>query len=137
MAVLADTSAVLALADASDVAHAAVRAAVAAERERFIVIQPALAEIAYLVGARRGGGAEVALLRTLIESEWLVEPLREVDLARAVDLLERYRDARLGFVDASMISVAERLRVRRIYTLDRRDFGMVRPVHIDAFELLP
>jgi len=54
-----------------------------------------------------------------------------------MDLLETYRAADIGFVDASVIAVAERLGVVRIYTLDRRDFGIMRPAHAEAFELLP
>jgi predicted nucleic acid-binding protein len=40
-------------------------------------------------------------------------------------------------VDASIIAVAERLNVTTIATLDRRDFTVVRPVHCQAFELIP
>jgi uncharacterized protein len=40
-------------------------------------------------------------------------------------------------VDASVVAAAERLDVRQIATVDRRDFGVVRPKHAEAFELLP
>jgi hypothetical protein len=33
--------------------------------------------------------------------------------------------------------MAERLNVRRILTLDRRHFELIRPRHCPAFELLP
>jgi hypothetical protein len=33
--------------------------------------------------------------------------------------------------------VGERRRISQIATLDRRHFTVVRPAHIDAFELLP
>ena len=41
----------------------------------------------------------------------------------------------LGAADASVIAVAERLRIRQILTLDRAHFSIVRPNHIDAFDL--
>jgi predicted nucleic acid-binding protein len=43
----------------------------------------------------------------------------------------------LGTVDASIIALAERLRERQIATLDHRHFGVVRPWHVQRFELLP
>jgi len=42
-----------------------------------------------------------------------------------------------GFVDASVVAVAERLRLRVIATTDTRHFGAVRPRHTSSFELLP
>jgi predicted nucleic acid-binding protein len=53
------------------------------------------------------------------------------------ELVARYRDLPLGTVDASVVAVAERLDVTELATTDRRHFGVVRPAHADAFELLP
>jgi predicted nucleic acid-binding protein len=66
-----------------------------------------------------------------------VEDLVSDDYRRIGDLCERYSDARLGFVDASVVAVAERLSERKIATLDHRHFRLVRPRHVVAFELLP
>jgi predicted nucleic acid-binding protein len=43
----------------------------------------------------------------------------------------------LGGVDASVVAVAERLGIRTVATLDRRHFTVVRPRHVDTFELQP
>jgi predicted nucleic acid-binding protein len=51
--------------------------------------------------------------------------------------MEDYADADLGFVDAAVTAIAERLAVTRIYTLDRRNFQLVKPAHVAAFEVLP
>jgi predicted nucleic acid-binding protein len=59
------------------------------------------------------------------------------DLRRCADVLDTYSDSQIDFVDASVMAVAERLGAHRIYTLDRRDFSIMRPRHVDAFELLP
>jgi uncharacterized protein len=48
-----------------------------------------------------------------------------------------YGDLPLGSVDASVVAAAERLRATTVATLDRRHFGVVRPAHTEAFELLP
>jgi len=66
----------------------------------------------------------------------LVEVMRE-DCLRAAELLRIYVEARIGFVDASLVAVAERLKIRRVLTVDRRHFDMIRPRHCDGFEILP
>ena len=48
-----------------------------------------------------------------------------------------YADLGLGLVDASVVAIAERLGATTIATLNHRDFMVVRPRHIVAFELLP
>lgn len=59
------------------------------------------------------------------------------DLVRISELVRQYADFPLGVVDASVIAVAERFGVQRVATLDRRHFGVVRPSHVPALELLP
>jgi predicted nucleic acid-binding protein len=51
--------------------------------------------------------------------------------------MRQYADSDIGFVDASIVAVAERLNVRKIVTLDRRHFGLIRPRHCEAFAILP
>jgi predicted nucleic acid-binding protein len=59
------------------------------------------------------------------------------DIRRTAEILQKYNDTRIDFVDASVAAVAERLDVTRILTLDQRDFSLIRPNHCDYFELLP
>jgi uncharacterized protein len=63
--------------------------------------------------------------------------LTKADWLRSAQLIETYADLGLGFVDASIIAVAERLKLTEIATMNCRDFAVVRPVHCDAFELFP
>jgi len=67
----------------------------------------------------------------------LVEPLTELDLRRTIEILDQYRDAEFGMVDAATMAIAERLKIEVILTLDRRDFGLFRPKHCAAFRLVP
>lgn len=53
------------------------------------------------------------------------------------ELIETYADLRLGTVDASVIATAERLGAPKVATLDRRHFTVVRPGHVESFELVP
>ncbi len=63
--------------------------------------------------------------------------LVRADYVRIRDLLTRYADLKLGFVDAAVIAIVERLNERKLATLDHRHFGTIRPKHTDAIELLP
>ncbi len=58
-------------------------------------------------------------------------------MERVAALLEQYETLMIGCVDASVVAVAERFRVTKILTTDRRHFNAIRPAHCMAFELLP
>ena len=66
-----------------------------------------------------------------------LEPVEPSDILRIAELVARYHDLPLGTVDASVIAAAERLGASEVATLDRRDFTVVRPSHVEAFTLLP
>jgi uncharacterized protein len=96
-----------------------------------------VAEVTYLLGTRRGWTAEVRFLGDLADGNLILEPIHPADLLRIAELVARYRDLTLGTVDASVIAAAERLDVTEVATTDRRHFGVVRPTHAEAFDLLP
>jgi predicted nucleic acid-binding protein len=94
-----------------------------------------LPEVAYLLRSRLGVEVERRFVSSLAQHELVIEGLATPDLDRCRVLLDRYPG--LGFVDASVVAIAERLRLPAIVTTDRRHFGQVRPAHRTAFELLP
>lgn len=47
--------------------------------------------------------------------------------ALGIQLLEKYTDSRMDFVDASIADVAERLNITRVLTLDQREFAFCVP----------
>jgi predicted nucleic acid-binding protein len=59
------------------------------------------------------------------------------DLPRIEDLMRKYRDLPMDLADAALVRVAEREKIRRIFTLDRRDFQIYRPAKIGRFSILP
>jgi hypothetical protein len=134
---LLDTSFLFALADASDRWHARVLDVARDLNQPLILPLPVLPEICYLLTSRLGHAVMRRFLVELAASDTVLEPIDKADLRRVNELLEQYADSRLDFVDAAMIAIAERKNVANILTLDRRDFSMVRPQHIDHFELLP
>lgn len=137
MAVLIDTSAVVAAIDRTDAAHGRVVEALARERSTVLLPIVTLPEIAFLLGIRHGAPRAATAVSSIVRGKWPVTGLDQSDLLRATELMTHYADARIGFVDAAIAAMAERLGVVRIHTLDRRDFVLVRPRHVDAFEIAP
>jgi predicted nucleic acid-binding protein len=98
---------------------------------------PVLPEICYLLASRLGHEAMRRFLQELAASDIDLESIDHDDLERINELLEQYADSRLDFVDAALVTIAERHAVTRVLTLDRRDFGMIRPKHCEHFDLVP
>lgn len=94
-------------------------------------------EVSYLVGSRLGASAEVRFLGDLAAGNLIAEPVLAGDWLRIAELVARYRDLPLGTVDASVVVAGERRGITEVATLDRRHFSVVRPAHVDAFDLLP
>ena len=134
---LVDTGILYALADRNDSWHKRARDSLAAFRGRLVVPAPVLPETCYLLNRFLGADAERALVLSIASRELTVEQLGDKDMGRVVELLDTYRDANIGFVDASCIAIAERLRIREVLTTDRRHFALIRPSHCEAFSLLP
>jgi uncharacterized protein len=76
-------------------------------------------------------------LRSVTSGELRRQDLTDEDWERAVGLAETYADLGLGLVDASVVAIADRMDVTTIASLNRRDFRVVRPRHVAAFELVP
>jgi len=66
-----------------------------------------------------------------------VEEILKRDLGRIHVLMEQYADLPMDFADASLVALGERLRVFRVFTLDRRGFAVFRPRHAESFEIFP
>lgn len=64
-------------------------------------------------------------------------PLTVDDIPRMKELMRKYRDLPMDLADAALVRVAEREKLRRIFTLDRRDFQIYRPARIGRFAISP
>jgi hypothetical protein len=134
---LVDAGPLVAAFDRNDHAHRACVDLLETATGPLLVPEVALSEVAYLVGAHVGPSAEAQLAAALRDRELQAVATEPGDWVRITELVERYVDLPLGLVDATVVAVAERLRVSRLATLDRRHFAVVRPRHVDGFELVP
>jgi len=135
--IVVDTGVIFAVADSSDDDHDACDELLSAFAGELVVPTPVVVESAWLIESRLGPGAEAKFLRAVISGELHRQDLTDADWERAVALVETYADLGLGFVDASVVAIAERFGTTTVATLNHRDFTVVRPSHIGAFELLP
>jgi predicted nucleic acid-binding protein len=136
MTVLADTGFVLAMSISRDKWSQACREIY--QHEPVILLpESSLAEIAYMLSKAGGSRGLIDFLYALPESRFDLVGLEQQDIRRATKLLDTYQNLPLDFVDAAIIALAERMNITRILTVDRRDFSIVRPRHIEHFELLP
>lgn len=117
-----DTSAVVALWDAREARH--VETVTLLEREQVAILPSAtLGEIAYFIELRHDRRTLSAFIRNLIDGAFDVDT-DAGDLPRILELVERYGDLPLGFVDAAVVAYAER-NGGRVLTYDYRHFGAV------------
>ena len=77
------------------------------------------------------------LLDDIIAGAYEIEELQRGDYKRIRGLCDTYADSDIGFVDAAVLAVVERLNEPKLATLDFRHFRLLRPRHVDALELLP
>lgn len=134
---LIDTGILYALADRKDKWHLRSARFIAESAGRLVVPSTVLPETCYLLNTCIGQAAEIAFIRAVIDRELIVEQVTAADLARAAEVMIAYADANIGMVDASLVAVAERLKLTKILTTDRRHFAMIKPRHCKGFQLLP
>ena len=135
MPLLLDTGPIYALADADDEWHIEVRDFLKNAHQSLLAPVTVIPEITYLLRKRLGHEAEARFIASLAAGDLALENLAPRDVERAAELLRVYNF--LGFVDASIVAIAERLKLRALVTTDRRDFSRVRPNHVSALQLLP
>lgn len=136
MSALLDTGFVLALLSANDPLHEGCKAVMAGERSPLLPT-PVLPELAYMTIRNLGHSAYVSFLRFALAGQPKLVFASSADFARAADIMEKYADSRIDFVDCVITAMAERLNISRILTVDQRHFRLLRPSHTPTFDILP
>lgn len=135
--IVVDSGVLYAAADVRDSDHARCSRFTSEHTDGSLIVPASVVvETAQLIQNRLGSRAETGFARQ-VAARMNVIDLDDAGYARVVELLETYEDLRLGFVDASVVATAERLQVTTLASLNRRDFLVVRPSHVPAFELVP
>lgn len=137
MALILDTGPLYSSLDRDEADHRRCRELIEGADEALVIPAPVLPEVDHLVRSRMGPGPMLALLDDVEAGAYVVENVAPSDHPRIRFLLDRYADLDVGFVDAAVLAIVERLGEPKLVTFDRRRFGAMRPRHVDALELLP
>jgi uncharacterized protein len=133
--ILVDTGPLVALIHQDDNEHRICKETFLTFSEPLGTVWPVLTEALYLLNF--SWEAQNALWEMIQAGAVEILPLGTDDVARMRDLMRKYRDLPMDLADAALVRVAERERLRRIFTLDRRDFQIYRPSRIGRFSVLP
>ena len=134
-AVLVDTGPIVAILAQSHEHHAACVAHLHHIKGPLLTCWPVIAEAlwllrAYPLAARR-------LLSCFDGRPFDLAPLTEADLPGITAILAKYRDIGVQLADASLVHLANREGIETIFTLDRRDFGVMRLARGKRFRVIP
>jgi len=122
--ILVDAGPLVALVDADDQHHAKCVAALKDFREPMATVWPPLTEAMYLLADLPQ--AQEAIWEMLARGALQLLPLDSSDAPRMRELMRKYANRPMDLADAALLRVAERENIRKIFTVDRRDFSVYR-----------
>jgi predicted nucleic acid-binding protein len=114
----------VALVDADDQYHSQCAAAVETFREPMATVWPPLTEAMYLLTDLPR--AQDVLWEMLERGALQLLALGSGDVPRIRELMRKYANRPMDLADAALLRVAEREGIRKIFTVDRRDFSVYR-----------
>lgn len=134
---LTDTGPLIALVNKNDPNHR--RCLDAAKRlpaGSLMTTWPCFTEAMYLVFQAGGYPAQAELWRWRTAGRLSLHDLTGEEVSRMAVLMEKYKDRPMDLADASLVAAAERLGLRRIFTLDS-DFYIYRLLDGSALACIP
>jgi predicted nucleic acid-binding protein len=137
VALVLDAGPIYSSIDRSDRDHAAVVEVLRTTPRPHFVVESVLVEVDYWLRKLLDVSALQAFVSDIQAGRYALVPLDVEDVVRTVEIESMYADSEIGFVDASLVAVCERLDVGAVLTFDRRHLTMVRPRHRRTLELLP
>ncbi len=133
--ILIDTGPLVALLHADDQSHDRCVKALRSLKEPMATVWPVLTEAMYLLNF--SWEAQAALWEMIITEALVILPLDRGDATRMRELMRKYRELPMDMADAALVRVAERERLRTVFTLDRRGFLVYRPARLGRFSIVP
>ncbi len=132
--ILVDAGPLVAFVNARDQHHRRCRGVFASTRGPFGTVWPAVTEAMFLLENLPAG--QEAVWEMLERRAVRLLALTEEDVPRVRELMKKYRNRPMDMADAALVRVAEREGLRRILTVDRKDFEVYRIHGRGRFEIL-
>jgi predicted nucleic acid-binding protein len=133
--VLVDTGPIVAILLASHEHHEACVEQLHRIRGPLLTCWPVITEAAWLL--RAYPQAIRKLLSSFQRRPFELVPLGETDLPGIAAILAKYAGLGIQLADASLVHLANREGIETMFTLDRRDFGVLRLAHGKKLRLIP
>jgi hypothetical protein len=133
--ILIDAGPIVAVLHGDDHNHERCVRALRTLREPLATAWPVLTEAMYLLGF--SWEAQDALWEMIDGGVLRLTSLDADDGPRMRELMRKYRDLPMDLADAALVRLAEREGLRRVFTIDRRDFSVYRPARIGRFSIIP
>ena len=133
--VLVDTGPIVAILLESDEHHEACVEQLRHIRAPLLTCWPVVTEAAWLL--REYPQAIRKILASFDGRAFEIVPLGETDLPGIAIVLAKYEGLRIQLADASLLHLANREGIEIMFTLDRRDFGVLRLAHGKKLRLIP
>lgn len=134
-AILIDVGPLVALLHRDDQHHQKCVEALTEIRDPLVTVWPAFTEAMYLLNF--SWRVQDALWELVQEETIRLLQVEADDHRRMRDLMKKYRMLPMDLADAALVAVAERERIRRIFTIDRRDFSIYCPAKLGKFMIIP
>ena len=119
--ILVDTGPLLALFDPQDPDFSGCHEVLKSLDQPLYTTEAVLTETFHLLAP--GSRGALGLMRFVEEGHVTVMALEPGDIARAFELMDKYSDCPMDYADASLVTIAEKMKTRSIFTLDSRDFS--------------
>jgi uncharacterized protein len=132
---LADTGPIVALMSARDEHHARCTEALAALTPPLLTCWPVLTEAAWLL--RKQPQAIEKLFAAFDAGLFSLLELDAGAMPWIAACMQRYESANIQLADAALVYLAERDHIRTLFTLDRRDFSIIRLKRNRLLRLIP
>ncbi len=133
--ILLDTGPIVAFFDGSDDYHKSCVELLKGVNEPLITTWPVLTEAFYLLGF--SWRAQDNLWEFIVRGGVEILSLDDKQQARCRQLMEKYADLPMDLADGTLVVLAESNRIKKIFTLDHKDFQIYKPTRIRRFTLLP
>ena len=133
--VLVDTGPIVAILSSSDEHHEDCVQQLRTFKGTLLTCWPVLTEVAWLLRAHPL--AITALLTSLTSGPFRLAGLEEGDLPGITAIIRKYRDLKIQLADAALLHLANRESIETVFTLDRRDFGVLRLTRNRRLRIVP
>lgn len=137
--ILIDSGAFYALVDKNDRNHAGAKKFYekVIEKKTLYTSLPILTETWLLTNARLGSYFANRLWASVSKGIFEILELERNDLENALNIENKYPKAGFSFVDSTCFALCEKYKIFKVFTYDRKHFGIYKPSFSSSLELLP